>query len=84
MVYLLLQSHAVLLLEAFALADQVALLREDGGGGGHLVWGAALAAAAAHRPHLLLVAADTVAATRGARAHLISGKASVPAFCKLF
>lgn len=59
-VYLLLERQVVFLLEALALADQVALLSEDGGSRGHFVRGAALAAAAPHRPHLLLVAADAV------------------------
>lgn len=58
--YLLFERQAVLLLKALALADQVALLGEDGGSRGHFVRGAALAAAAPHRPHLLLVAADAV------------------------
>ena len=65
--YLLLQRHPVLLLKAFALADQVALLGEDGGGGGRFVGGAALAAAAAQSPHLLLVAADAVRTAQGGR-----------------
>lgn len=63
--YLLLQCHAILLLKAFALADQVALLCEDRGSSGHLVGGAALTAAAPHRPHLLLVTADTVRTAQG-------------------
>ncbi len=58
--YLLLQRHAILLLKAFALADQAALLSEDGGSRGHFVGGAALAAAATHRPHLLLITAYAV------------------------
>lgn len=60
--YLLLQRHAIFLLKALALADQVALLGEDGGSRGHLVRGAVLAAGAAQGAHLLLVAADAVAA----------------------
>lgn len=68
--YLLLQRHPVLLLKAFALADQVALLGEDGGGGGRFVGGAALAAAAAQSPHLLLVAADAVCTAQGASVSL--------------
>ena len=63
--YLLLKRHAILLLKAFALADQVTLLGEDGGGHGHFVGGATLAAAAPHRPHLLLVAADAVRTAQG-------------------
>lgn len=63
--HLLLQSHAVLLLKAFALADQVALLGEDGGGRGRFLRRAALASAAPQSPHLLLVAADAVCAARG-------------------
>lgn len=59
-VYLLLERQVVFLLEALALADQVALLSEDGGSRGQFVRGAALAAAAPHRPHLLLVAANAV------------------------
>lgn len=71
--HLLLERHAVLLLKPFALADQVALLCEDGGGGGHFVGDAALAAAAAapHRPHLLLIAANAVCTVRETSLSLI-------------
>lgn len=65
--YLLLERQAILLLKAFALAEQVALLCEDGGGGGHLVGGAALAATAPHSPHLLLVTANAVRTCTGNR-----------------
>lgn len=63
--YLLLQSHAILLLKALALADQVALLGEDGGGSGRFVGGAAFAATAPQSPHLLLVTADAVCTAQG-------------------
>lgn len=61
---LLLKCHVILLLKAFALADQVALLCEDGSGGGHFIRGGALTAAAPHRPHLLLVTANAVCTAR--------------------